>query len=148
MNEEKVRFALRTQYLYSFLDSINLCQFVFGPAWQLYGPDDLVNAVRLITGWDVTVEELMAVGQRRLNLLRAFNAREGLGREQDALPKKLQQALVGGPSDGRFVPLAEFEQAKDWYYEQAGWERDTGTPARATLEGLELGWVADLLELD
>jgi aldehyde:ferredoxin oxidoreductase len=88
MNEEKVRFALRTQYLYSFLDSINLCQFVFGPAWQLYGPDDLVNAVRLITGWDVTVEELMQAGARRLNLLRAFNAREGLGREQDTLPKE------------------------------------------------------------
>jgi aldehyde:ferredoxin oxidoreductase len=148
MNEEKVRFALRTQYLYSCLDSINLCQFVFGPAWQLYGPEELVQTVRQITGWEVTVEELMAVGQRRLNLLRAFNAREGLGREQDTLPKKLQQALIGGPSDGRFVPLAEFEQAKDWYYEQAGWERETGTPTRATLEGLELGWVADLLELD
>lgn len=147
MNEEKVRFALRTQYLYSCLDTVNLCQFVFGPAWQLYGPDDLVQAVQQITGWDVTLEELMQVGARRLNLLRAFNAREGLGREQDTLPKKLQQALMGGPTAGRFVPLEEFEQAKDWYYEQAGWDRETGIPTRATLEALELGWVADALGL-
>jgi aldehyde:ferredoxin oxidoreductase len=147
MNEEKVRFALRTQLLYSCLDTVNLCQFVFGPAWQLYGPDDLVRAVQQITGWDVTLEELMQVGARRLNLLRAFNARDGLGREQDTLPRKLQQALIGGPSEGRFVPLAEFEQAKDWYYEQAGWDQATGTPTRATLESLELDWVADALGL-
>jgi aldehyde:ferredoxin oxidoreductase len=147
MNEEKVRFALRTQLLYSCLDTVNLCQFVFGPAWQLYGPDDLVQAVQQITGWDVTLEELMQVGARRLNLLRAFNAREGIGREQDTLPKKLQQALVGGPTAGHSVPLEEFERAKDWYYEQVGWDPETGTPTRATLEALELGWVADALGL-
>ena len=147
MNEEKVRFALRTQLLYSCLDSVNLCQFVFGPAWQLYGPDELVQAVQQITGWNVTLEELMQVGARRLNLLRAFNAREGIGREQDTLPKKLQQALVGGPTAGHSVPLEEFERAKDWYYEQVGWDPETGTPTRATLEALELGWVADALGL-
>jgi len=89
LNAEKVRFALYTQYLYSCLDSVNVCQFVWGPAWQLYGPSQLVEAVRAVTGWNVSLWELMKVGERRLNLLRAFNAREGVGAEADTVPPKL-----------------------------------------------------------
>ena len=77
LTAEKVRYALITEYLYSCLDSVSVCQFVFGPAWHLYGPDQLVELVRTVTGWDVTIEELLLVGERRLNMLRAFNAREG-----------------------------------------------------------------------
>jgi len=145
LNEAKVRFALKTQYAYSCLDSVNMCQFVFGPAWHLYGMQQLVETFKAITGWDVTLEELMRVGERRLNLLRAFNAREGIGREADVLPKKLKQALVGGKSEGLLVPEEELEQAKDWYYAMAGWDVASGTPTRAKLEELGLGWVADQL---
>ncbi len=148
LTDEKVRFALTTEYLYSALDTVNVCQFVFGPAWQLYGPDQLVDAVRVITGWeDVTLEELLTVGRRRLNMLRAFNAREGLTREDDKLPKKLSKPLKGGRSDGFFVTPEEIERAKDAYYAMAGWDVATGSPTRPTLEELGLGWVADELGL-
>jgi aldehyde:ferredoxin oxidoreductase len=147
LSEEKVRFALTTQHSYSCLDSVNVCQFVFGPAWHLYGMKQLADAVRLITGWEVSVEELQRVGERRLNMLRAFNAREGIGREADVLPKKLKKALVGGKSDGLFVTEEEVEQAKDTYYTMSGWDVATGTPTRAQLEELELAWVADELGL-
>jgi aldehyde:ferredoxin oxidoreductase len=146
LNEAKVRYALRTQYAYSCLDSVNICQFVFGPAWHLYAMDQLATAVRVITGWEVSVDELMRVGERRLNLLRAFNAREGIGREADVLPKKMQQALVGGKSEGLTVSPEEVEQAKDWYYAMAGWDVASGTPTRAKLEELDLEWVAEMLE--
>ncbi|MBW8011562.1 MAG: aldehyde ferredoxin oxidoreductase family protein [Chloroflexi bacterium] len=146
LNEEKVKFALTTQYMYSAMDSINVCQFVFGPAWQLFDSSQLVDAVRLVTGWDVTIDEILQNGQRRLNLMRAFNAREGIGREADKLPKKLYKALVGGKSDGIVLEEDELETAKDNYYRLAGWDVDSGIPTRGTLEKLELGWVADLLE--
>jgi aldehyde:ferredoxin oxidoreductase len=145
LNEEKVRFALKTQYAYSALDSVNMCQFVFGPAWQLYGSGQLVQTMQAITGWDITLDELMRLGERRLNMLRAFNAREGIGREADRLPKKLEKALVGGKSDGLFVPPEEVEQAKDIYYAMAGWDVATGTPTRSRLEELDLAWVADVV---
>jgi aldehyde:ferredoxin oxidoreductase len=145
LNEEKVRYALTTQYLYSCLDTINMCQFVAGPAWQLYGPQQLVEIIRSVTGWNVTIEELLKVGERRLNMLRAFNTREGIGRDADTLPKKLQQPMVGGPSDGLVVTVEEFEKAKDWYYEMAGWDVENGNPTRQKLEELELDWLADEL---
>ena len=94
---------------------------------------------------DVSVEELQTVGERRLNMLRAYNAREGIGREADTLPKKLQKALVGGKSDGLSVPAEELEAAKDVYYAMAGWDVQTGRPTRAKLAELGLDWVADML---
>lgn len=145
LNEEKVRYSLITQYLYSALDTLNLCQFVFGPAWHLYGPDHMAEVVRLITGWKISIDDLLTIGARRLNLLRAFNAREGIGRDQDTLPKKLFQPLQGGRSDGLAVDPGEVERAKDHYYALAGWDVATGMPTRARLEELGLGWVAEML---
>jgi aldehyde:ferredoxin oxidoreductase len=141
LNEEKVRFSLTTQYLYSCTDTVGMCQFVFGPAWQLYGANDLTQVVRAVTGWDVTSEELLTLGKRRLNMLRAFNAREGIDRAADRLPKKLEKALAGGETDGVSVDLQAVEQAKDWYYTLAGWDVATGIPRQETLEQLGLGWI-------
>jgi aldehyde:ferredoxin oxidoreductase len=146
LNAEKVRYALYTQYLYSCLDSVSVCQFVWGPAWHLYGPSQLVEAVRAVTGWNVSLWELMKVGERRLNLLRAFNAREGVGAEADTVPPKLLIPLQGGKSDGIAVTAEEVEAAKALYYGMAGWDED-GCPTRAKLEELALGWVADELKL-
>ncbi len=46
MNFEKIKFAAVTQFNYSFTDVANLCQFVWGPAWHLYGPDDQVTLLK------------------------------------------------------------------------------------------------------
>ncbi|MBL7161797.1 MAG: aldehyde ferredoxin oxidoreductase family protein [Anaerolineales bacterium] len=145
LNQEKVHYALTTQYLYSTMDSINVCQFVFGPAWQLYGSEQLRQVVELVTGWDVSVEELLEVGARRLNMLRAYNAREGFGRDQDKLSPKLFHPRVGGATDGVALTEKEIEDAKDMYYGQAGWDVSTGTPTKARLAELGLEWVADLM---
>jgi aldehyde:ferredoxin oxidoreductase len=147
MSLEKIRFALATQFMYSALDSVNLCQFVYGPAWQLYGPSDMVETVRAITGWDdVDLDELQALGERRLNMMRAFNAREGIDRKQDKLPEKFfKKALKGGVSDGWKLDQAEFEASLDKYFELCEWDVETGVPTRAKLEELGLDWVAEQL---
>jgi aldehyde:ferredoxin oxidoreductase len=119
---------------------------VWGPAWQLYGTNQIVELVQAVTGWEVSLWELMKVGERRLNLLRAFNAREGVGEEADTLPAKLLIPLQGGKSDGVAVTAEEVEAAKAIYYRMAGWD-DNGRPMRAKLEELALGWVADELGL-
>jgi aldehyde:ferredoxin oxidoreductase len=148
LNEEMVRYAMTTQYFYSAMDSINVCQFVYGPAWQLYGPDQLVKAAQAVTGWNVSLYELMQVGERRLNMMRAFNAREGIGRESDTLPRKFFNVpLKGGPSDGYVIDQAEWQKAVDTYYAMCGWDAATGHPTRTKLEALGIGWVADTLNL-
>ena len=45
LEAEKVRFALYTHQFYSMLDTLELCQFVWGPAWTLYGPSETVELI-------------------------------------------------------------------------------------------------------
>jgi aldehyde:ferredoxin oxidoreductase len=144
LGPDKVRYALYTQWLYSLMDSVNVCQFVYGPSWQLFKPSQLVDMVQAVTGWDVSLWELMKVGERRLNLMRAFNAREGFDRAHDVLPPKLAQPRQAGPTDGVFLDPADLERAKDTYYAMCGWD-EQGVPTRAKLEELNLGWVADAI---
>lgn len=145
LDSDKVEFARKTQYFYSMLDSVNLCQFVWGPSWQLYGPQHIIQVINAVTGWDVTMEELMEVGQRRLNMMRAFNAREGIAREHDTLPEKFyQRPLEHGPTNGWKVDKVEFDNALTQYYRQCGWDEETGIPTRDTLTRLGLAWVATI----
>jgi aldehyde:ferredoxin oxidoreductase len=144
LNPEKVRFALRTQYAFSALDTHDVCQFVFGPGWELLGMRELADVVTAVTGVETSVDDLLETGARRLNMLRAFNAREGIAREGDTLPRRLfDEPLRGGMSDGATVDEAEWAAALDEYDRQAGWDPETGVPTRETLEGLGLGWIAD-----
>jgi aldehyde:ferredoxin oxidoreductase len=142
LSDAKVRFAYHTQCFYSALDSLGLCQFVWGPSWQLYGPSETVELVRYGTGWDASLDELIQMGERRIHLLRAFNAREGIGREADTLPKKLFQPLGGkGPTAGVALTTEEFERARATYYQISGCDAATGYPTRAKLAALGLDWV-------
>ncbi len=146
LSDEKIRFTIAGQRMYSAMDSLSLCQFVYGPAWQLYGPADMIGVVRTVTGWDdVDFDELQRVGERRLNMMRAFNAREGIDRKDDRLPGKFFKPLKGGVSDGWKIDPDEFESALDTYFGMCGWDVKTGVPTRAKLEDLGLDWVVDQL---
>jgi len=147
LNEAKIEFALKTQYAYSALDTADVCQFVFGPAWQLLGMEELAGVISAVHGEEMTVSDLMTFGARRLNMLRAFNAREGITREQDTLPKRLFEPLEGGPSDGKVIDREQFEAALSTYYEMASWVPTTGNPTAETLDGLGLGWLKAELAL-
>ena len=57
MNRVKVKLALYTMYNYSFMDSANLCQFVYGPSWQLIGPAEMAELA--------SAGDRLAAGRRR-----------------------------------------------------------------------------------
>ena len=145
LGPEKVRFAAYTEMFYSMLDTVELCQFVYGPTWTLYGPRETVEMVQAVTGWDASLFELMKVGERRLNLMRVYNAREGFSRKDDRLPKKFFKSLAGsGPTAGIALDPQEFENALDVYYQLMGWTSD-GQPTPAKLDELGLSWAKEYL---
>jgi aldehyde:ferredoxin oxidoreductase len=144
LGDEKMRFTVASQRLYAAMDCLTICQFVFGSAWQLYGPDDIVELVQAVTGWeDFSYAEIEKVGERRINMMRAFNAREGFDRKDDLVPEKLFKPLKGGASDGWKLDRTEFETALDKYYEISGWDVASGLPSREKMEELDLDWVVD-----
>ncbi len=138
---EKVKFATLSHIFYSLLDTLTLCQFVFGPAWTLYGPSETLDLVNASTGWDVTMDELMRVGERRIQMFRVFNTREGFSRKDDKLPEKFFKPLVGvGPSAGVAVDRDLLEKAIDQHYETLKWTSE-GVPTAERLNELQLGWL-------
>ncbi len=139
---EKVKFSTLSHIFYSMLDALTLCQFVFGPAWTLYGPIETVDLVKAATGWDVTLEELMMLGERRINMMRMFNLREGFSRKDDRLPDKFFTPLKGvGPSSGVAVDRDALEKAIDQHYAMLSWSND-GVPSKEKLTELQLSWLA------
>jgi aldehyde:ferredoxin oxidoreductase len=146
LNAEKIRFAVYTQRLYSLMNCVGVCHFVWGPSFQLYSSGQLVDLVQAVTGWNVSLWELMKVGERSVNMMRAFNAREGFTSKEDRLPPKLYKPLKGGPTDGVALTEEEIATAMPMYYAMSGWDAE-GRPTRITLEELSIGWVADELGL-
>ncbi|MEW5830035.1 MAG: aldehyde ferredoxin oxidoreductase family protein [Chloroflexota bacterium] len=145
LTPEKVKFAYNSQLFFSLCDSAELCQFVYGPAWTLYGPKETAEMINAVTGWGVTVDELQEIGARRLNLFRVFNAREGFGRADDKLPKKFFKALKGtGPTSGFALTQDELDTAIDEYYRLAGWT-DNGVPTPEALKQHDIEWAAEYL---
>jgi aldehyde:ferredoxin oxidoreductase len=145
LGPEKVKFAAYSQMFYSMMDSLSVCQFVYGPTWCLYGPKETVDMVQAVTGWKVSLFELMKLGERRINLMRVFNAREGFSRKDDKLPKKFFQPLTGtGPTADVALDEVEFESALDNYYALMGWTND-GVPTPIKLAELGIDWASEYL---
>ena len=141
-NDYKVKMAVITQRVYSANDSFALCLFVWGVGWQLYSPLDTVEMINAATGWDMTLDEYVAVGERRINMMRAFNMREGFTRQDDQMKKKFFEPLKGtGPTAGVYMTRDQFEHAKDVYYELNGWDQITGNPTPEKLASLGLEWI-------
>ena len=105
----------------------------------------LPELIAAITGWDTSLVELIAAGERSYTLARAFDAREGLTAADDRLPSRYFQALAQGPSAGQALSAEEFERARILFYQMMGWDADTGTPMEWKLHELGVGWVADEL---
>jgi aldehyde:ferredoxin oxidoreductase len=100
---------------------------------------DCLNAV---TGWDFTIPEAMDVGRRAINQLRMFNFRHGLRKDLEAPSKRYSSTPIDGPVQG--ISMApHWEAVRRNYYEQMGWDGETGKPLAETLERLGLGHLAE-----
>jgi aldehyde:ferredoxin oxidoreductase len=88
----------------------------------------------------------MKLGERRINMMRVFNAREGFTRDDDTLPDRMFEGIESGPRKGEKMDRKEFAEAVELYYEMAGWDKDTGNPKKAKLVELDLKWVWELFQ--
>ncbi|MFW9782616.1 MAG: aldehyde ferredoxin oxidoreductase family protein [Candidatus Heimdallarchaeota archaeon] len=141
LDENKMRYIFDGQCYYSTLNSIGLCTFSWGFAWQLYGPEQLLDLCKYGIGWEVTIKEILEIGERCLNMMRQFNAREGFTREDDKLPERAFEPIPEGPGKGTGINKEEFINAQNMYYKIAGWDEDTGNPTNETLKKLKLDWL-------
>jgi aldehyde:ferredoxin oxidoreductase len=123
------------------LESLGVCVFVIATYPHV---DALLEFINAVTGWDVSLEELLATGERIANLRQAFNLREGLNPLEYVVSGRLvgKPPLTAGPLAGVTIDQdainREFLEAMDW-------DLKTTRPSRKKLLELGLDDIAETL---
>jgi aldehyde:ferredoxin oxidoreductase len=132
-SEGKSDGVAKFQSLKDLFDSLTLCKFA------PLTPTQLCEMLNSITGWEYGAKELLAAGDRSINLKRAISNQLGLNREHDRLPRICSAALDEGSTAGVEPDL---EKMLKGYYQFRGWDWETGRPTKAKLLELGLNQVA------
>jgi aldehyde:ferredoxin oxidoreductase len=134
----KVRLFKYWMQMRILANCMTVCQF---PPWSFTEYRDLIQAV---TGWDVSMHELMKVSERTLNLARIFNLREGFTEADDWLPPRFFEPQTSGALSETSVDPTDLRNAIDTFYQMMGWDED-GVPRTGVLHELNIGWAEEHL---
>jgi len=128
--------------LLAVVDALGLCKFNYPAMMDIVStPAKLARGYSIVTGVEISAEQMLRIGERIYNVEKAFNSRLGLGRADDnfSVPDKfLKEPLKSGAFKGQTFPLDEM---LDEYYQERGWGKD-GLQTREKLMELDLGEVA------
>ncbi|MFC1980956.1 aldehyde ferredoxin oxidoreductase family protein [Chloroflexota bacterium] len=103
------------------------------------------KALSALTGDEIAPEEMFQIGERVVNLEKAFNSRVGYRRKDDRLCDRwLKDPKPSGPDQG-WKAEDFIEQTKDDYYERRGWDKVTSLQTRQKLRELNMTDVAKVL---
>lgn len=164
MNRNKAKLAKWAFNGKQFHDSATVCNWMWpmtqspSKARNYVGDLELdANFMTAVTGKTYTKDELDFASERISQMLRvmtaiSFNIHYGdtsLRDTHDAIPNWVFdkepdfKAFEEGTTK---LDREDMELAKDYFYEEMGWDKATGIPTRATLEKFGLGDMADDLE--
>jgi aldehyde:ferredoxin oxidoreductase len=137
----KGKIVAWTEGLKCVIDSLGLCYFVYG--WydlSMGNPDELAELLYLVTGIEMTGDELHGWGLRCHTLERHFSyIHGGYSRKDDILPERFfESGISGGPYADAHLDHDQVERMLDEYYAYLGWDIETGLPTEETLKGLGL----------
>ncbi len=137
----KPRMVYWQELLYAVTDSLGICKFqtvflaVHAPKWE-----EFTKLIKLVSGMEYTVAQLMEIGERIYTLERMFNNREGFSRKDDRLPERYfkEATPIGLPRiRDRKIDKEKFEKMLDEYYTLYGWD-ENGIPTKETIQKLGL----------
>ena len=113
------------------IDSLLYCKFTN----LAVDVEFFARTLSAVSGENFTSDDLMMVGERVWNLERLYNLREGFGKVDDTLPKRmLDEPVTEGPSKGFTVKL---DTMLEEYYAFRGWDQN-GVPKPEKLKELSL----------
>ena len=93
------------------------------------------EAINAATGWKLSLEEVMNIGRRVVNVMRIYNLKCGLTPDKEKPSSRYCSYTVDGPNvDKPIVP--HWEKMMDQYYQMMGWDRKTGMPLPEILKKL------------
>ena len=136
--EGHAEYVVELEDFHAVVDSMILCKFyclpVIGPLlWR-----ELSELYYIATGRSINPNYLRKKGETINNLIRIYNIREGLRRDDDILPTRIfSEPLEFGASKGEKIEFEKFMKMLEDYYRLRGWS-DSGIPSPRKLEELGL----------
>jgi aldehyde:ferredoxin oxidoreductase len=134
LTPEAAHLAVETENKAALMDSLILCKFLRGVFVDFYA--ETAAMLHLITGWDVTADELRATAERIVAAKKLFNIRAGWMPAEDTLPSRLLEHAL---SDDAAAHLSRHQLAAavTAYNTLRGWSSD-GHVSASRLETLGL----------
>ena len=127
VDESRGIIAAESEDFEAVLDSLIWCKFLRKAFNDFY--EESAQVYTMITGWDMSLDELKQAGERIHNLKKLFNIREGWSRRDDALPPRtLQEPLPTGVVAGVGLTQEELDYMIAGYYRARGWNDDGSVP--------------------
>lgn len=114
----------KQQHFRSLTNSTVICNF------YPLGGDELTKFMQLVTGWDISVEEMVLTGERIFTMMRLLNLKLGYDTSNEKMPAIIMTALEG-PTEGH-VP--DIEAQLNTWYEFREWDRKSGKPPKEKLK--------------
>ena len=130
------RLVIHQERLNAALDCLGMCSFTNSGRSDMLLPEDYADLAAAATGQPIDETALLLIGERVYTQERCFNWLRGLpGREGDLPPRH----FVDTPLAGRYrIDPDAWSRLCDRYYDQHGWNRETGWPTEETLTTLGL----------
>jgi aldehyde:ferredoxin oxidoreductase len=131
-------------------DMLEICKV--NTDWEVMDPGKggvsrMAELLTAVTGIQFNEESLGRAAERVFDIEKAYNAREGIRREDDDPPSDyFKRPVWDGPFEGWKPDKDEYERLKSYFYKLKGWDQNTGAPTREKLEDEGLKYVADELE--
>ncbi|MDH7553483.1 MAG: aldehyde ferredoxin oxidoreductase family protein [Spirochaetota bacterium] len=119
-------------------DSLVICRFIHERSFGTQINETLAEALSYVTGWDITKQELVEIGERIYTLERLINVSRGIDRQSDVLPYRvMNEPIPDGPSKGWMCTNEDLQKMLDEYYRLRGWDKN-GIPTKETLKRLKI----------
>jgi aldehyde:ferredoxin oxidoreductase len=130
-------------------NAIGLCT-IYTYQGLLFG-DDIAELYSAASGHEITALGMVDCGERINNVAKMINVREGFSRVDDAIPEVWFRPMES--PEGR-IEMQDYYETKtltkrdtdkilDDYYDERGWDRDTGRPTPVRLKALGIEEFAD-----
>jgi aldehyde:ferredoxin oxidoreductase len=130
---------------YALIDSLIVCKNSRGAFYKEL--PEMAKLYGLVTGYNISPEELATAAERISTLAKLINVREGLSRKDDTLPWKVMNEPIpdDGPVKGALVTQDELDLMLDDYYQARGWTLE-GVPTTDKLKELGMDEFSNIVE--
>lgn len=127
------------------------------PCVRIYDARTISELKSAVTGKETDVDRLVMAARRAYTVYRLVNVKEGFSRKDDRFPRRWFEPLTVTETGEKLEMMDYYRKKKitpevadkilDEYYEEKGWDIQTGIPTRKTVNVLGLSEICRNMDL-